>query len=61
MARYRAKLTKILDDGTEIDLVDIEDYPWFVRPVLKDAVAKYLKDTAPPTHFEGQMELRVAP
>ena len=56
MARYRAVVTKILEDDTEVELVNVDDCGWYVSPVLK-AIARQIYESRPPVNFEGQGDI----
>lgn len=58
MARVRAKIVKVLEDGTEITLVDVFDHPWFVSPILKRAAIQ-VHEPAPAAFLQGQQTLEV--
>lgn len=59
MPRYRVLVTKLLEDGSEVEVANTCDYPWFISPVLK-ALAKQLHQPAPPITLTGQQEMDVA-
>lgn len=56
MFKVRAKVEKILEDGTAIELLNTTDDPWYVSPVLK-ALGKQLHMPAPVVKLEGQGEM----
>lgn len=56
MPKYRLRLTKILEDGTELEISHIVDDPWYLSPILKD-LAKRIHLPMPPPNFPGQGEL----
>lgn len=59
MSKYRVLVTKVLEDGTELEVANTCDYPWFISPVLK-ALARQLHQPAPPITLHGQEEMDIA-
>ncbi len=59
MTKYKVLVHKVLEDGTQIEIANVFDHPWYVAPVLK-ALARQIHEPAPPVNFEGQLGLDVA-
>lgn len=57
--KYRVVVHKVLEDGTEVEVANVFDHPWYVAPVLK-ALARQINEPAPPVNFEGQQTLDAA-
>lgn len=56
MTKYRVRITRVLEDGTEVELVSVCDEPWYISPILKD-MAKRVHLPMPPPKLAGQMAL----
>lgn len=55
-SRYRVTIIKVLEDGTEIEMVRAYDPAWFVSPMLKE-FAKKIYEPAPVRNIRGQVEI----
>lgn len=58
MARYRVSIRKVLEDGSEVEMVSMCEPGWYVSPVLK-ALARQTYEPAPQPNYEGQLSLDV--
>lgn len=56
MRKYRVVVHKILEDGTEIELVNVCEPGWYVSPMLK-ALARQTYEPQPHTTLVGQLAL----
>lgn len=55
--RYNFKLTKVLEDGTEVDVAVYKNEPgWFVSPMLK-ALADQTKEPKPKPVLKGEVPM----
>lgn len=52
--KYRVKVTKILEDGTELEVISTEDYPAYVRMELRRLVARMGNSAGPVEVLPGQ-------
>lgn len=54
---YNLKLTKVLEDGTEVDIASYKKEPgWFISPMLK-GLADQTKEPKPKPVLKGEVPL----
>lgn len=58
--KYRVVVTRLLEDGTEVEIANTTDFPWFVSPLLK-AIGRQVYEPAPAQGLPGQAQITWEP
>lgn len=57
MLRYRAVVHKILEDGTEVEVMRTIDEPWYVGAVMADWAKRFKRMPRETVVIPGQMQI----